>query len=245
MNIDFDLIRKTIETLSYLAPWVLVVVAIKGLSQLRIARKAISYESKRDSLKVGHEQILAFFNTFLPMYEQGKNNVEEQKLLKYLAVDEDNGLDFKQINKNIASGTKLKTKDSRVKYLNNIKLIFEKRRQSFNILEAFSSSFTSGLADEKSAYVALGKTYTKVLESYIPAIKFFNGEGYYNNILTLYQLWTKRLSREAISREVVSLEQIMSDAQSELDDNRKRFKKVKTEISEIEEEKIISVGTEE
>jgi|GEM_PF-3392878 len=252
---------KILEGVSYVLTIGLFVVAILGLQQIRvarkqitiarkqitIARKSLSLESKRDSLRVTDNQITQFFNTILPSYEQNLITTRQLHIRDSFTLDDDGEIDYKAIkkaHKERGITYSLATKADKDKYENDIRKVFDVKRQSFNMIEAFSSSFVSGLADEKAAYMALGPAYCDIMKRYIHMLRHYNKDGYYKRSITLYNLWSKRLAREHTERELHKLENEVERSDETLKDTKDKLQRLKDEISTIEDEEIISIGTE-
>jgi len=75
-------------------------------------------------------------------------------------------------------------------------------------------------------------------------LRHFGAKGYYKNTLTLYTLWNKRLVKEETEREVSIIEKDINASSKTLEDARLKIKKLKKEINLIEDEEIVSIGTE-
>jgi hypothetical protein len=247
-NMDIvDIVVKVLEGLSYICAIGVLIIAIKGLSQITIARQSLSLGSKRDALRVTDSQVVSFFSVTMPQYDASKITREEKDILETLIIDEQGHINFKAIkkeNKQKLPDFNLNKKSDRDRYEHFLRVIFNKKRESFNMVEAFSSSFVSGLADEKSAYATLGKAYCIMIENYENLLSYFGSKGYYKNTLILYRLWNKRLVKEEAEKEVRLLEKNISESDKSLNDAKKKLSKVKREIGKIEDEQIVSIGTE-
>lgn len=239
-----DITVKVLEGLSYLATAALLVVAIIGLQQIRISRRALKLTSKRDALKITNEQIAVFLDRILGSHTDSRLSNADMKIIQSVALDDDGKLDLKAITKK-SPKTKLDTDEEKELYIQSIIRTFEGSRQIFNQVEAFASTFTSKLGDEKTAYRALGKTYCVMVDDYINILKYFNTNGYYKNTITLHSLWKLRLDREVVEADLKKLDANLGTVEEEAMKQRAEIEKLKLEISEIEAEEITSIGTDD
>jgi len=131
------------------------------------------------------------------------------------------------------------------KYRRDILAAFEVKREAFNLTEAFATSFTSGLADEKTAYLAMGQAYCREIEPYENVLIYFNHEGFYKNTVILYTLWDKRLNKDKIIQEVTTADAETESARKALNKKQEALAKIKKEISNIEDKEIVSLGTDD
>ena len=249
---DFTLLIKILEGLSYLAAIGIVYLAYKGLEQIKVglkqidfARKTLNLESKRDALRASNEAVRSFFEVILPEYEKHKFTREDRNLLQSIKLDDDNSIDFDAIDTKNIGEYDLKNDHSRNKYTLDIRLAFDKKRQAYNLIESFASTFSSGLADEKSAYTALGVVFCDIIKPYLTPLNHFNQSGYYKNTLTIYNLWSKRLFKEEVAKDVIAAESDIKILEKSLESSKTELITVKGEINKIEDEKIISLGTED
>ncbi len=111
---------------------------------------------------------------------------------------------------------------------------FEAKREAFNLTEAFAASFTSGLGDEKAAYVAMGQAFCRIIKPYDKALAYFNHEGFYKNTNTLYTLWSKRLSKNKIIQEMAIADAETESARKALNKKQEALEKIKKEIVSID-----------
>lgn len=247
---SWEILLKILEGLSYLCAIGVLVAAFKGLGQIKVglgqiemAKKNARLESKRDSLRCANEAVASFFNMILPTYEKGSRKPEDLQLLKSVRVTENGKINVEGLSKKIKEQYDFTKEDQLKDFEITVLRAFEPVRETFNLLEAFTTTFTSGLADEKAAYVAMGQAFCKMVKPYDQALAYFNNQGFYKNTSALYNLWNKRLNKDKIIQEVALAETETELAQSELDQKRKALAKIKKEISSIEDKGIVSIGT--
>jgi len=128
--ISLDIVIKVLEGLSYLCAVGILIIAIKGLSQITVARKSLSLSSKRDALRVTNTQVQSFFQVIMPAYENQRLTSAESKLVQSTAVDENGNFDFKKIRKKNVDGLgghELRTKNGRRLYEHDVTVAFEKK----------------------------------------------------------------------------------------------------------------------
>lgn len=231
-NIDWSLVVKILEALSYVSSIILVPLAFYGLKQISVTKNNTIKESKRDSLRVASSQIECFFKDILPKSNHQILSKEDKEILKSFTLNDELGIDYDQSFKKL---TKENLKLTKEKYLRSIFELFDKNLHIINTIEAFSSSFTSGLGDENTAYKALGKTFTNIIDDYINLIRYFNNDGYYKNVIIIYELWKQRLTKEEVTRDSKKLRAQLNDSIDKLDSIEKN-------INKIEDKSIKSIG---
>lgn len=234
--INWDTSLKVLEGISYVCAIFIAYIAYKGLEQIKVARRVSTLASKRDALRSSQESVDSFFSNVLPRADKSKITTEERKIVDSLVLSEDLKIDSEATDKKINNLFDLSEEEELAKYKAALGKAFNKKREMFNLLESLSSAFTSGLADEKKAWIAIGMPYCDIVEPYINLIKLYNASGYYNNIVTLYTLWEKRIYKEAVSKQAKSLE-------ADLRSNLGEVEKMKLEINAIEDKEIVSLGT--
>lgn len=242
----WDILLKVIEGVSYLATVSLAYFAFKGLKQIKIARRSISLESERDALRVTNEAIRNFYTIYMIEYEKVKYSKEDKLLLNSVKLNELKTLDFSEIKKSKEIPFDLRSKNGRAQYVETIFNLFERKRQYYNMMESFSAIFTSGLGNDTVSFRTLGRAYCSTLEDSIELLTFFGGKGYYSNLIALYRLWKKRVSKDDLIKKIELVEaqkNSLEDSYKELEVSYSELDRIKKEISEIEDEEIKSIGT--
>jgi len=85
-----------------------------------------------------------------------------------------------------------------------------------NELETIASFFTTGVADEKTGFSIIGRSFCATVHNYYDLIALLRGDEaaqpYWSNIVELYRLWSPRLARaelgataESIARHISGL----------------------------------------
>jgi len=74
---------------------------------------------------------------------------------------------------------------------------------AMNELEAISAAFTSGVADEATGFKIIGRSFCGTVQDHYDLIawsrhKAHNPQGYWNNIVQLYKMWSPRLEESEL-----------------------------------------------
>lgn len=79
---------------------------------------------------------------------------------------------------------------------------------AMNLLESIAAGFTTGVADEKTGYDIIGLYFCNTVENQYDIIATSRGENpYWQNIVTLYGVWTARHTEAALERKKQELSQ--------------------------------------
>lgn len=187
---------ETLEALYFLSGIGLLIVAVIGLGQLKIARENAKMSAKRESLKLANDQINYYLTEVIRLA---------------------NVLDFEITKHNIkffANAVATIKGDSITIKLNSDKEEIQKLRiiakplvDTLNAMESFATYFTSKLADEKIAFKAVGKTYCDEVKMLLPnLIAFHTPNGYHKNVLELFLIWNERFEKEKLLEEKEDIE---------------------------------------
>jgi hypothetical protein len=78
-----------------------------------------------------------------------------------------------------------------------------------NELEAISAYFTTGVADERTGFQIIGRSYCRTVEAYYDVISLCRSElahPYWHNIVQLYSTWRPRLSKAELEHVMHNIE---------------------------------------
>jgi hypothetical protein len=82
---------------------------------------------------------------------------------------------------------------------------------AMNELEAISAAFTSGIADDATGFKIIGRTFCASVEFSYDLIAYsrhrtIDVQGYWSNIVQLYQTWSPRLKESELRQAKEDLE---------------------------------------
>lgn len=196
MEIHWDVIKDIIEVISFISTIGLLVVAIYGLKQLKISKDTAKIAAQRDAVKSANEQVKNYLEVVIPEGNRLFELVEAKKITS-----------FKKSSFELnADSVDVTIKPDTNKFSSDIISIVGEMTHYLNLLEAFSTFFTSKLADENIAFKSVGMTYCKAVERYMPVIATLGGKYYYQNIIELYRLWRERIDENDLKLEKADIE---------------------------------------
>lgn len=197
--------KKILEIIYFLSGPVIAVFAFMALHQIKIAKQQLENDknilrinSKRESIKLATEQCDNYMKNIMPDINELEEYLEKMKIdfLKKSKVT---------IEQDSISVEPYIDDEDYKKYIDMN--CIRKRLKVENALETFSIYFTSGIADEKIAYLTLGRTYCYIVEKLLPDILYKSNDGeYFKNIIQLFNLWYFRIQQEKIQKEKSELE---------------------------------------
>lgn len=188
---DSKLLLEIVSTIINLG---ILVVAKRGLAQLKITKEDIQLREKRASIEVALGQIEFYREKILPKIteisiEKSKSN-SDYKLQK---------IKLKKFDSTEIRGDETETKYA---YINDITLVRKqgdllvKIKDVANILESFSISFCLGHADKEVAMFSVAETFC----SFVKENSFFyclvrkeDKLNLYYSTIQLYLTWSKKL----------------------------------------------------
>ena len=201
LNFLVDIIKVSLETLYYLAGILLLVVAWKGLGQIREAKnqvkeskKARTLSSKREAYKIAADKCEYYMNSIIPLQDNLNKAIEDQGITF-----------FKNWTAEI-EGNVIKKNKGTIRNDEREKVMALPTLQVFNSMEAFAIFFTSGVADENVAYLTVGRTYCETVKRYLAFLADLSDDGYFKNVLTLFLTWENRFEKERLEKERVLLD---------------------------------------
>ena len=181
--------------------------------QLKDAKNYLRTISKREAATISAKQIDVFIEKIFPLADKLSAKRKE--------------VDFPKFEGEILNFTNNEVFEWDVEYrerfLEKISSVDNLDLKLINSLEAFSTYFTKGIADEEIAFSSIGRAYCRQVENNYPLIAFLRGNDqphkYYNNLIELYRIWKSRLEKfqievelekrqENIKEEIIELERI-------------------------------------
>ena len=196
MNI-LDESKSLIENISLLSGPILAILGFAAVIQLRLTKKSIITASMRQAAELSSKQVEVYNNKIIPLQDklflkETELKVEKPQLHnleKFLKQEITAQLDAKSIENAINQ---------------SIPTIFQ-LLIILNNMEAFSTYFTKGVADEEIAYSAIGRTFCHTIDGYsfdICILREDDETSAFNNLIELYKIWNARLRTEKISKEL-------------------------------------------
>ncbi len=194
--------------ISPIAQVVIGIAALFALRQISISKKSISVQSRRESIKFATDLVKTYLSDIIALYNK-TDEIKEK--LKFLDFEGEINLQHFIIAEVNQSSEILK------KHYHDALLMLDKEK-SFavaeldvaNAIEAFSTPFIAGVADEKIAFDTIGKTFCDNIKNnyflYCLARRRPDLERhYYQNTIALYNVWAPRIKKrqlEALKEEV-------------------------------------------
>lgn len=211
-----DAVSPYLEFVYYLCAPMVAFCAYKALEQIKVGKQASQISCERESYRLAAERCEFFHKEVSPEVDTFFKMLKEKEItfLSQCKVTIE--------DKNIKS-VPSKDKEQLKKLVSEL----EHFHELFNKLELFAMYFTSGIADEKLAYHALGTSYCQLVEKLIPLLlmKFYKQEC--KHIMGLFSIWHPRVQK-------------LKD--------KKRIEELKKELLEIQDKKyddteIKTIGT--
>lgn len=199
----FDETKSIVENINFLSGFLIFIVALIGLYQLKIAKDSIKINSEREAAKLAFE----LCEKYIPILKKLRNelvtkmydlDIDAEKIekLDLHALDE-----IKDNNENISEFKKLLEKYDEIE------------DELFNLvdkLEEFSISFTRKLADEQFAYSSEFLNFYQFCNlCSVEVIKTRkerpNDKAIFEHVIELYSIWKERNEKEKIEHQVKNL----------------------------------------
>ncbi len=191
----FDQSKSLIENLDLLSGPILAIIGVSAIIQIRLTKKAIITTSKREAANLAAKQIDHYNNNIIPLQDALYDAEIKEKIEK---VKIDIG-DFNShtIEKKVGKEKTIEIMKSRSKLIIPI-------LRTINSMEAFSTYFIKGVADEEIAFSAVGRTFCNSVEGlYFDIATCINmdDDTSFQNTIGLYKIWSERLKKHKLSLE--------------------------------------------
>jgi hypothetical protein len=187
-------IHPYFELLYFLSGIGLVFIAAYGLRQLRLMKSDTTIRSERAAKEKAIEAASTYMRTFVPLYDRFSNECDKAEIDVYDGPIGD-----------FSKGS------LPPRLLKDIQKRFEMSSwlPALNLLEIIAAAYVTGVADERTGFMIVGRTYCGSVASVYDILSLVRAGGtahpYYSNIVRLYQIWSPRLSKSelAATREVI------------------------------------------
>jgi hypothetical protein len=194
----FDYSKSIVENVSYLSGPIIALLGFVVFYQLRLAKKAIVITSKRQAAELSTKQIEIYYNVIIPLQSKFTNLIVAEKF---------DNVEIRNLKKFTFSELSSGKEDNLLKEAEFISKNVIPAVDAMNSMEAFSTYFTKGVADEEIAFSSLGRTFCSTVKklSFVYCI-LRNDESHdvlpYENTIKLYDLWNSQLSSKRIESEL-------------------------------------------
>ena len=198
-------IKLTLELIYFISGPLLLVVAWKGLNQIIEARNQVEetkksriISSKREAFKIAAEKCEHYLTHIIALQNTLNKEIENKNITFF------NNSEVSIDGNNISTKSKYASDEERELILNLPTL------EVFNSMESFAIFFTSGIADEKVAFLTVGNTYCFSVRHYLPYLLKLSNGGTYKNMLSLFVTWNTRIEKQKLEKEKEKIEKKLS-----------------------------------
>lgn len=211
-----DYSKSLIENLYFISGFILATMAIVGIYQLVLTKRAIKINSSREAASLAASQVELYCSKTIPLQDAYFNSIRANKI---------KGIEYEigEFRLDYVYSTIGKEKVKRF-LTERIQIMLDHFLSAINSMEAFALYFTKGVADEEIAYSSIGETFCSSVKGLYIEISFSrSNDGHaFENTISLYKLWSERMKKENLTKSKHELEQ---------------------ELSQISDEKINPIGT--
>jgi len=194
-------LRTVLELIYFVSAGpLLLIVAIIGLWQLKIAKDTARLQAKRAALSLSAERCEYYHTRVIPLI-----NKLDQAVIK-------NDIKYFELCEFTIEGQEIKTHFNCTPEVFKTELeksdvIVDEVTEALNAMEAFSVFFISKVADETIAFSSVGRTYCNTAKRYMADIVVAtNHGGHYSNLLKLFLIWNSRHEAEQLMRDRKTIE---------------------------------------
>jgi hypothetical protein len=199
-----ELTKDILEIIYYLtAGPLLVLIAFKGLNQIKIAKETSRTNNKREAFKSAAEQCGIYADKIIPLVKGLKN-----EKLNF----------FDKFNVNLTNkGFNIKVKeeiiDDDINALNTSQYLTDLG----NSLEGYAVYFNSGVAAEKVGFITTGRSYCNVVKMILPVIGPEFKKGNFKNLMILFFKWNNRIEKDKLEVEKKEINRKLSQQGNGMD----------------------------
>jgi len=203
-----DTSRSVLENLYYLSGVLILISIVIGLRQLYLTKSTLEINSKREAASLAAKQVEVYTTRIIPLLNKVFFEEQRQKVIHFdVEVDE-----FKAsaLIKNMGEEKYQAAILERIKICTIV-------LEAINAMEAFSVYFIKEVADEEIAFSSVGRTFTKSVESLyfdISCVLADDNDKSFQNLIKLYDMWSKRLKKERLERDKEGLTKQIENIQS-------------------------------
>ncbi|MEO4005015.1 hypothetical protein [Flavobacterium sp. CAU 1735] len=194
----FDHSKSLIENIYLISGPIIALLGFVAFSQLRLSKKVIELTSKRQAAELSAKQIEIYCNVIIPSQSKLSDGLIESKL-EDVNINGLRQFTTQELLKKMNTG----------EILERSKFISEKVTpilEVLNSMEAFSTYFTKGVADEEIAFSSIGSTFCYSVNTYSFIYCILRDEKDevlpFSNTIKLYEVWNSKLQTKKIKKEL-------------------------------------------
>jgi hypothetical protein len=191
-------IRSGLELLYFVSGVVVAIGVIYGLKQIALLKKDIRLRNERAAKEKAIEYGRKYLRDYVDLQRAFFVACQEAKLAQHSGPVGD-----------FTSGSILG--NTRIAAISTPRYGLPSWLPAMNELEALSASFISGVADEGTGFKIFGRSFCETVESNYDLVALSRSndsgaQGYWQNIVELYRLWSPRLEAAELRRNKDSIE---------------------------------------
>lgn len=188
-------LRFWLETIYFISAPLLLIVAVIGLKQLKIARDTIKISSRRDALKLATSECERYLSQIIPLHNKLNDAIKKLGIASLENAEVTLSASSVCVNWN-------PTKQDRER----LRAITTELLDVCNAMESFSAFFVTKVADEGAAFSVVGRTFCDSVEYLAPLLIEHWEIGYHKSISRLFFIWQSRLNSEKLVTEKRKIE---------------------------------------
>lgn len=196
-------LKDWLEIIYFISGPAVAVFAFLALGQIRVAkeqleaqRRSLQISSKRDALRLTADQLTEYSTKIVPLI-----NAFDQK------VKTENVTFFSKFKVEVCQDSIKVSPLSTDVDINDAMKVRSEFVTVANSLEAFSSYFASGVADEGMAYLSLGTTFCGTVKHLAPLlVRLGADDRRFSAMLHLFTIWSCRLEAETLNKQKREIE---------------------------------------
>lgn len=195
-------VSPLLENLAYLAQIASMLSIVFVAWQVKISLRDIRTRTIREAYNLSVQHAEKFANDIVPEVD----SINDVFKSKGVTLEKNKFFSYSELQKELLNSKKAKHLLFDV-LKNDVELV-ARISTVLNKLEAMSMSFVNGVADESVAFVSLSSVFCSTIEEYsfIISLKNVGNEiKPYQNLLRLYKIWSERLEKDRLGREITIL----------------------------------------
>lgn len=194
-----DKINPYAELLSFFCNLIISLIAIYALKQLNIMKADSLGVSDRAAKERAVEYAHEYLCNYVKLSSKEYHDAQQKGIPPYKGPVGD--FTFNSISRSQL--------DNSLKRLKGIDWL-----ESINKLETIASAFVTGVADEKTGFDIIGRTFCGAVRSRYDILTLITFETstlpYFQNIVKLYQIWSPRIAKSELMASRAELDEIIA-----------------------------------
>ena len=196
-------LKDWLEIIYFISGPAVAVFAFLALGQIRVAReqleaqrRSLQISSKRDALRLTAEQLAEYSAKIVPLINAFDDGVESENVTFFSKFKVEVFQDSIKVSPLINDID-----------INDAMKVGRQFVDAANALEAFSSYFSSGVADEGMAYLSVGTTFCGAVKRLAPLlVRLGANDMRFSATLHLFTIWSCRLEAETLKKQKREIE---------------------------------------